>query len=384
MPDSAHNRHVAAALLVSSSFPPGAGGIESYLEGLCRRFGPAVTVLAPATRDGQALPRGLGSAVHGYAGPMVLPRRRVLRAIQVAAADSGTDRVLLGSPFPLGLIGPKLKERGLRYGVIVHGAELLVPAAAPGLRSLLVRSLQAAELVLPVSEFTAARVRSLLDGAPPMAVLRAQVDLERFSPSIDPTAARNRIGLRAEDRVILCLGRLVRRKGVHRLLDALPELAARFPDVVVVVAGTGPQERRLRRRARRLERVVFTGRVAPKDAAELHASASVFALPVVDRWWGLDTEGLGVALLEAQASGVPCVTGRSGGTPEAVVHGKTGFVVDARNRSELVQAFAYLLENREAARTMGAAGREHVARNFAAQPLPRLLLDWLECAPYDA
>jgi phosphatidylinositol alpha-1,6-mannosyltransferase len=375
---------VAAALLVSTSFPPGAGGIESYLEGLCRRLGPGVTVLAPATRDGQSPPRGLGSAVHGYAGRMVLPGHRVLRAIEAAAAAAGTDRVLFGSPFPLGLIGPRLKGRGLRYGVIVHGAEMLVPAAAPGLRRLLVRSLQAAELVLPVSEFTATRVRSLLEAAPPMAVLRAQLDLERFSPSIDSSAARNRIGLRAEDRVILCLGRLVRRKGVHRLLDALPELAARFPDVVVVVAGTGPQERRLRRRARRLERVVFTGRVAPSDAAELHASASVFALPVVDRWWGLDTEGLGVALLEAQASGVPCVTGRSGGTPEAVVDGETGFVVDARNRSELVQALAYLLENREGARIMGAAGREHVARNFAAQPLPRLLLDWLGCAPYDA
>jgi phosphatidylinositol alpha-1,6-mannosyltransferase len=384
VPVSAHNRHVAVALLVSTSFPPGAGGIESYLEGLCRRLGPGVTVLAPATRDGRALPRGLGSRVHGYAGPMVVPGPRVLRAIEAAAAAEGTDRVLFGSPFPLGLIGPRLKERGLRYGVIVHGAEMLVPAAAPGLRRLLVRSLQAAELVLPVSEFTAARVRSLLEAAPPMAVLRAQVDLERFSPSIDSTAALNRIGLRAEDRVILCLGRLVRRKGAHRLLDALPELAASFPDVVVVVAGTGPQGRRLRYRARRVERVVFTGRVAPDDAAELHASASVFALPVVDRWWGLDTEGLGVALLEAQASGVPCVTGRSGGTPEAVVDGETGFVVDARNRSELVQALAYLLGNREAARAMGAAGREHVARNFAAQPLPRLLLDWLGYAPYDA
>jgi phosphatidylinositol alpha-1,6-mannosyltransferase len=129
--------------------------------------------------------------------------------------------------------------------------------------------------------------------------------------------------------------------------------------------------------------VVFTGRVPATDAPGLHASASVFALPVVDRWGGRDTEGLGIALLEAQASGVPCVTGRSGGTPEAVVDGVTGRVIDARDHDALTRSLVFLLDNPDTAAAMGAAGREHVARNFSGG-LPVPLLDWLGSRPYDA
>jgi phosphatidylinositol alpha-1,6-mannosyltransferase len=234
-----------------------------------------------------------------------------------------------------------------------------------------------------VSAFTAARLTSVLSSPPTMAVLRAHVELDRFNPAAPTEPVRSRLGLGPEDRVILCLGRLVRRKGVHRLIDALPELVGSFPDIVVVVAGSGPQEGRLRRLASRRGRVVFAGRVAHEDAPGLHATATVFALPVADRWWGLDTEGLGIALLEAQASGVPCVTGRSGGTSEAVRHDESGFVIDARNRSELTAALSRLLGDPGAAQRMGKCGRKHVARNFGGQ-LPQELLDWLGNPPYDS
>jgi phosphatidylinositol alpha-1,6-mannosyltransferase len=377
---TAHNRHVVAALLVSTSYPPGSGGIESYLEGLCRRLGPRLAVLAPARRDGQPVPHSLASSVRGYPGTMAAPSRFVARAVAEAAAAEGTERVLFGSAWPLALLGPRLRARGLRYATIVHGAELFVPAALPGLKRLLARALEGADLLLPVSRFTAERTSSLLASPPPLAVLRAHVDLHRFTPKARSPEVRTWLGVGAEETVILCLGRLVRRKGVHRLVEVLPGLAASFPQVTVVVAGTGPQERRLRRMAKG-RRVVFTGRVVHGDAPALHASADVFVLPVADRWWGLDTEGLGVALLEAQASGVPCVTGCSGGTSEAVIHDETGFVIDARDRGALVRAISRLLEDPDAARRMGAAGREHVARSFADDHLPPPLLDWLGIEP---
>jgi phosphatidylinositol alpha-1,6-mannosyltransferase len=371
-----HSSQVTEALLVSTSFPPGTGGIETYLEGLCRRLGARIAVLAPATRDGRPIPEGVASPVLGYPGRMAVPVPRVVRAIVEAAARERTNRVLFGSAWPLALCGPSLLEHGLHYGVIVHGAEMLVPSAAPGLRRLLVRSLEHADLLLPVSEFTAGRIRSLLHVPFPGAVLRAQVDLERYSPAADAAGMRRRLDLDPHHKVVLFLGRLVRRKGVHRLLDVLPEVVAQVPDVVFVVAGAGPQQQALRRRARRQRHVVFAGRVPEADTPGLHACASVFTLPVVDRWWGLDTEGLGIALLEAQASAVPCVTGRSGGTPEAVVNGSTGLVVDARDPAALTNALVLLLDNPDKAAAMGAAGRDHVARTFGGD-LPSPLLDWL-------
>jgi phosphatidyl-myo-inositol dimannoside synthase len=367
--------------MVTSSFLPGRGGIESYLSELCARVSPRLAVLAPGTRDGKALPRDLGYPTTGYDGSLLMPSPHVVRAIEEAARAHGTRRILFGTPWPLALLGPSLAKRGFSYGVIVHGAETIVPSNVPVLKQKLSRSVGEAKVVFPVSDFTRGKLEQLLRSAgrspPPMHLLRARVDVGRFRPSVRSSEARRRLGLAPEERVVACLGRLVRRKGVHRLIEAYPDLAARVPNVSVLVAGAGPEERRLRRLARATRaRVRFLGRVSEENAPSVLGVAEVFAFPVVERWAGMEAEGLGVVLVEAAACGVPCVTGRSGGTAEAVIDGTTGFVVNARRRAELVHAISSLLEDRELARRMGAAGRRHVERSFSGE-LPTPLLDWL-------
>jgi phosphatidylinositol alpha-1,6-mannosyltransferase len=158
----------------------------------------------------------------------------------------------------------------------------------------------------------------------------------------------------------------------------MPQIAEAVPKATLVVAGTGPEASKLKALANKKgARVVFTGRVAEEDAAAVYATSQVFALPVVDRWFGLEVEGLGVVLLEASACGVPCVAGRSGGTPEAVIDNETGFVLDATDRDALVEATVRLLQDRDLAARMGAAGRAHVEREFSDRSLPKPLLDWL-------
>jgi phosphatidylinositol alpha-1,6-mannosyltransferase len=249
-------------------------------------------------------------------------------------------------------------------------------------RAKLVEALAGAELLLPVSLFTGARIRALLERAgvpvPPLAVLRARVDLDRFRPGAGRAEARRRLNVDADTPVVLCFGRMVARKGLDRLVAALPAIAERVPGVTLVLAGTGPEEKALRRAAARIpQRVVFAGRVPEAEAPGVFAAADVFALPVADRWFGLDTEGLGVVLLEASACEVPCVTGRSGGTPEAVVDGVTGFVVDAREEGRLTTAIVRLLSDEGLARRMGEAGRRHVSDEFGGR-LPTALTEWLQ------
>jgi phosphatidylinositol alpha-1,6-mannosyltransferase len=373
---------MAQAVLVSSSFLPGRGGIESYLAELCDHLQPEVAVVAAAERDGARLDKlDLPYPTYGCPGRLLFPGARARRAVRDAAKKESTDRVLFGTPWPLVLMGPRLRMDNLRYAVIVHGAEMTVPAAVPGVRRIFARALAEAELLLPVSGFTAEKVERFIRRAghrvPPIALLRARVDLQRFSPEAYGVAARKSFDIDANSKVVLCFGRLVRRKGVHRLIQAVPDIARRVPETVVVVAGTGPEERRLRTLARKLDApVVFTGRVPEEQAPDVYAAADVFALPVVDRWFGLEMEGLGVVLLEAAACGVAAVTGRSGGTPEAVLDGKTGFVVDARYREALVEKIEWLLEHPERAREMGQAGRAHVEATFSGK-LPGSLHDWL-------
>jgi phosphatidylinositol alpha-1,6-mannosyltransferase len=367
------------ALLVTSSFLPGSGGIESFLATLCDVLAPRVAVLAPPRRDGRALPRDL--PYETIAGPpaMQWPRRKVLDAIVASAHRLGTDRILFGTPWPLGLLGPSVAARGLRYAAIVHGAELLVPAAIPLLGRRLGNALARAELLLPVSAFTESKVRAAVASTgqprPPIERLYARVDLHRWHPAAG-AGVRHGLGLSGAP-VVLCLGRLVRRKGVHRLIDLMPRIEQTVPGAVLVVAGTGPQERALRRRAAGRGRVIFTGRVPESDAPGLVAAADVFAFPVADRWGGLDTEGLGVVLLEAAACETPCVTGRSGGTPEAVIDGVTGYVVDARDGDALVERIGGLLADPSRAAEMGKRARAHVAKTFSADLPPAPLVRWL-------
>jgi phosphatidylinositol alpha-1,6-mannosyltransferase len=423
------------ALLVSSSFLPGAGGIESYLGELCDALAPRLAVLAAGERDGEPLRGDLGYRVHPFDGRLLAPGPKAVAAIERAAAAEDTDRVLFGTPWPLALLGPRLENRDLRYAVIIHGAEMTVPAAVPVLRQRFASALAGAELLLPVSEFTASKVRGLLAStgheAPPIELLRARVDLERFTPEAAPgttkaaaggrdaggttgnetegstaAEARGRLGLGEETPVILCFGRLVARKGVHRLIEALPGIRSRVPGATLVVAGTGPEEVRLRRLAARGgllgpavdgdggpgkagpgeetgpagqsgPGVIFAGRVPDEAAPGVYAMADVFALPVVDRWFGLEFEGLGVVLLEAAACGTPCVTGISGGTPEAVIDGVTGYVIDARDSHLLTDRVVRLLLDSELAAEMGRAGRAHVKRHFANRELPAGLIEWM-------
>lgn len=369
------------ALMVSSSFLPGRGGIESYLAELCSELSPRLGVIAPTSRDGETIPGDLGYETVGYPGSMLIPSARVARAVIEECRRSGTDRVLFGTPWPLVLIAPRLRQAGLRYSVIVHGAELLIPAAMPGLRSRLARALAGSDLLLPVSHYTGGKLRTFLErsGArvPAMDVLRARVDLDRFHPAADPGDTRARYGL-GSGPLVLSFGRLVKRKGVDRAIAVMSEVAARIPDVSLAIAGTGREMKRLKKQSDRSHAPVrFLGRVPDADAAAIYSTADVFVLPVVDRYRGLEIEGLGVVLLEAGACETPSVTGRSGGTPEAVIHGETGFVIDATDAQGLTDALAHLLQDESLRVRMGKAAREHVRREFSSDRIPQSLLTWL-------
>lgn len=373
---------MARALVVTSSFLPGRGGIESYLGQLCSALSPSLAVLAPQTRDGKPLPTDLGYPVTGSAKQSLLPGKRTLRLIEETAVRHSTDHILFGTPWPLALLGPALKRRGYSYATVIHGAETTVPGAIPWLGKRVAASLAAADLLLPVSHYTGARVRTLLDKYeqphPPFERLPARVDLDRFRPEVDTRQIRDDLGLRDSDKVVLSLGRLARRKGAHRLIEAWPAISAAVPQAALVIAGTGPRAGYLNRLARANDvTVIFAGRISDEQAPALHASASVFAFPVADRWFGLEGEGLGIVLVEAQASEVPCVTGRSGGTPEAVIDGVTGFVVEATDPRALSEAITSLLRDDSLAVGLGRAGRRHVAANFSDRALPEAFSQWL-------
>ena len=169
------------------------------------------------------------------------------------------------------------------------------------------------------------------------------------------------------------MSRLVARKGQDQLIRALPRVRARVPGTRLLLVGDGPDAARLRRLAddprRHGARRLHRGGARPRSCPRTTRVGDVFALPCRTRGGGLDVEGLGIVLLEASAAGLPVVAGDSGGAPETVREGVTGHVVGGRDTAALADALGGLLADPERARTVGAAGRDWMLRDWAMPAL---------------
>ena len=192
------------------------------------------------------------------------------------------------------------------------------------------------------------------------------MDTELFRPGAGGGLVRRRHRL-GDRPVVVCVSRLVPRKGQDVLVRALPELRRRVPGTALLLVGGGPDLLRLRRLAAEqgvADDVVTTGSVPWEELPAHYAAGDVFAMPCRTRRAGLEVEGLGIVFLEASATGLPVVAGRSGGSPDAVREGETGHLVDGRSTAAVTDAVAALLLDRERARSLGAAGRAWVERDW--------------------
>ena len=354
-------------LLVTNDFPPKTGGIQSFLWELWRRL-PAehARVLTTARTGAAAFDAAQPFPIARARQRVLLPTPEIVRWIRGQALAAGADLVVLDPTLPVGLVGPRL---GMPYAVIVHGAELTVPARLPGGRALAGRVLCGASLIVAGGGYPAAEADRVTGSAVPVTVVPPGVDTATFHPldGDERRAARADLGLPAEARIILSISRLVPRKGMDVLIAAAALLAGERPDLVVVIAGAGRDRPRLERLAAHCGAPVrFLGWVSDSDKPRLLASADVFAMLCRSRWAGLEQEGFGIVFLEAAACGVPQVAGDSGGAAEAVADGETGSVV-ARPEDPAAAAasLARLLDDEDLRRTQGAAGRRRAETSFS-------------------
>jgi phosphatidylinositol alpha-1,6-mannosyltransferase len=252
--------------------------------------------------------------------------------------------------------------------------------ALPGARQLLQRIAGDLDVLTYISEYTRGRLAPALGGRTRLAQLSPGVDVDRFTPGADGASVRRRHGL-GEAPVVVCVSRLVARKGQDVLVAGWPRVLARHPDARLLLVGGGPAEASLRRAVTRLglERsVVLTGPVPADELPAFYAAGDVFAMPCRTRRAGLDVEGLGMVFLEAAACGRPVVAGTSGGAPEAVTEGVTGHVVDPRSADAVATAIAGLLADPARGRAMGAAGRAWVEQRWSWTTIAATFADLLD------
>jgi phosphatidylinositol alpha-1,6-mannosyltransferase len=338
---------MARVLLVTNDYPPDRGGIQSYLEGLVAHSSHEFRVMAPAAEAAQTSK----NVVRHASGGFLWPTRATGAWVTEEVERFRPDFILFGAPHPLAFLGPRMASvTGLPYGVVTHGAEVAVGRSVPGFGRMMKKSLRAASVVFSVSDFTG----RLVAGYTASDVVRLGVGVSHHQ-AVQPR--------RPDVFTVLCVSRFVPRKGQARLIAAIGQLDDEGKATRLRLIGAGRRERRLRAKAAASGASVdvLVG-LSTAEIADEYQQASVFAMPCRSRWFGREFEGLGIVYLEAAAAGLPVIVGDSGGAPETIVPGVTGFV--ASGRKNLVEAIAWVRDHPSEAIAMGEAGKKFVSQKF--------------------
>ncbi|MBA3528844.1 MAG: glycosyltransferase family 4 protein [Propionibacteriaceae bacterium] len=356
-------------MIITNDFPPRVGGIESFVADIVGLLDHDVVVYTSQAEGSVSADEKLGFEVV-RAGSVLLPTPASTREAVTILRRSGASRVVFGAAAPLALMARSLRSEGAeRIVALSHGHETWW-ASLPGSRWLLRRLADDVDHLATISDFTAGRISGALSAEARSRMIRLAppVDTEAFRPA--DTRSR-RAGERPR---AIAVGRLVLQKGWETLIRAWLVLVdgwaadQHLPELIVV--GDGPQRRRLEALVSQLKlaaTVRLVGSLSREQVAAQLRGADVFALPVRTRLAGLNPEGLGLAFIEAAASCLPVIVGNSGGAPETVRHGVTGFVVDPHDERQLAATITRLLTDPALARSMGAAGRRYVEAKFGTE-----------------
>lgn len=351
-------------LIITFDFPPTIGGVETrarnYIKNLVE-MGHSVEAVALTIKN-----RGKTSSHHQYGAtiyrcptsPLYLFRTffSTLKAIGNSPIDvvhllTGADS-LIGLLF---LLYGKLND--LKTGIFLYGKEILSS-----------KNNLSRRIILHLSIILAGRVGVNSKATAELLPKHALHKLYLLYPGADiETSARHRVNEErgGEEKNVLFVGRLIKRKGADDLLQSFKLLLEKMPQTRLTIVGDGPQRKNLRNLAEKLEvhdKVEFTGILRGRDLYRKYQECDVFVMP--SKRIGEDVEGFGMVFLEAGFFKKPSVGTRSGGIPEAVVHNETGILVPEGDVIALKKAIETLLTNQKLAQELGANAHKRVIDEF--------------------
>ena len=359
-------------LFVTNDFGPRSGGIETMVIGLLqhRPFGQTIVYTSFQENaehyDAEWL-SNYGVRVIRDQSKVLLPTPRVAAELKRIIHSETITTVAFGAAAPLGLLSASIKRAGVsRIVAITHGHEVWWAKVFP-FNLLLRRIGSTVDVMTHLGEFTRITISKALssDAQRTLVQLAPGTNFDHFKPT-DASLLRQTLGL-DDKKVMVCVGRLIHRKGQDKLIQAMPEILKSVPNAHLLLIGDGPYREYLQKLVEKNnleEAVTFKGRVEFEDLPMYMCAGDIFAMPSRSRLMGLEVEGLGSAYLEATACGLPILAGNSGGIPDAVIHNKTGLVVNGRDEKQIAAAAIELLSNSVSANEMGMYGRQWILENW--------------------
>ncbi len=373
---------MARTLIVTNDFPPRTGGIQSMVLALALRMPASDVVVHTGRQRGDlAFDATLPFEVVRDPSPLMVPTPRIIRRSAEILRSRGCQQVWFGAAAPLALMAPALRTAGAeRLVATTHGHEIWW-SALPGSRSVMRRIGESCDVVTFLGEYCRSRIERPLtrEARSRMRQLTPGVDDLEFRPGAGGQQVRARHGLTGRP-VILCVSRMVSRKGQDVLVRALPAIRRQVPGAALLLVGDGPRRRAVQRMVVRgglQDDVVFAGRVPGDQLPAYYDAGDVFAMPARTRMGGLEAEGLGICYLEAASTGLPVVAGDSGGAPDAVLEGANGYVVPGRSVPAVADAIIALISDPALADRFGDRGRRWVVDQWRWDDLAARLLAML-------
>lgn len=375
--------------MLTQDYPPAIGGIQTYADCLSREWIKHCTdfaVMAPAGAGASALDMALPFDVYRVPFSSDWMRLRVQSRLFELLKQRQFDAIFTGHWY-VAAAALKAKRKGLvqRVFVAAHAQELRKNIMPIGMRRLY-RShrcnvLKNVDAIFPVSHYTG---RLLLeDGvhASKIAVVPNGTEVKRFDVQSSHQMKadfRNTYGL-GNGPLIGTVARLVPRKGIDTVIEAMPELLKTHPDLLYMVVGGGEDEARLKALAQSKgvqDHCRFLGKIPYEDLVGAYYAMDCFVMPA--RQIGSSVEGFGLVFCEASACGIPVIGGASGGIPDAVVDGKSGILVTPESSVAVVNALRPILDDPTYAESLGAFGREHVRKHGTWEAVAKRIFDEME------
>ena len=364
---------MSKTLVITNDFPPRPGGIQTFIYGLVQGFDPDDVVVLTSKHTGwQEFDKQEKYPIFRHNTQMLLPTKAVGDQAITIIKEFNCDRVLFGASAPLGLLANRLKNHGIKKTVaITHGHEVGW-AFTPGLKQTFQKIVKDVDKLTYLTKFTFEQISEAIssDQLEKFEQLTPGIDINMFDPENKNNGQSQKIRERfrlGNKPVVVCVSRLMARKGQDTLIEVWPEVLKKVPDAHLLIVGGGSLKQSLHKKTfdnNVHTSVTITGAVDWKELPGFYAAGDVFAMPVRTRNLGFDVEGLGIVYLEASATGIPVIAGNSGGAPEAVIDGVTGFVLNPNNQMILAEKIIELLLNKELINRLGKQGRSWIEKQW--------------------
>ncbi len=365
-------------LLVTNDYPPKVGGIQNYLWELWRRLPPdSFEILTRPYRQNPEVQKEFDEKqeykIHRSAQNFLLPTQKQAVEIRNLAGRIDAGLIIFDPAIPVGSLGPQLDYP---YGLILHGAEVSVPARVPILKNRLAKVFKEADFLITASKWALSEAERICPkGQMPLGhYIPPGVDIERFKPLSEEKIRkiRKKHKVDEEDFLLISISRLVPRKGMDSLIKAVAKLnkgirSKNRKKIKLLIAGDGRDSKRLTRIIRQHSAPArLLGRITNEELPLLFGAGDLFAMACRTRWNGLEQEGFGIVFVEAASCAIPSIAGKSGGAEEAVVEGETGLVLqNPKDTLDLAEKIYSLMKDEKQLKAMGRAARKRIEAEFS-------------------